>query len=192
MTFTVSDVELRGTVKISYPEFQKIPYDGLGHHLVKGVHIITPAPSTRHQEISATIHVELMKYVQKNKLGKVLASPLDVKLSKHDGYQPDIIFLTSAQEKLISPNYIDGSPTIIIEISAKASAKADYGWKKDLAEQYGVREYWVIDLTQELVEVFQLKDNKYESFAIYKKENRIKSSLIILKGFNLDVGANFP
>ena len=44
-------LSLKGTVKITYSDFQKIPYDGLGHHLVNGVHIVTPAPNTIHQNI---------------------------------------------------------------------------------------------------------------------------------------------
>ena len=81
-----SPVELRGTVKLSYEGFQKISYDGLGHHLISGVHIITPAPSIHHQKIVGRLYRLLSEFVDENQLGEVLISPIDVKFSEEDGF----------------------------------------------------------------------------------------------------------
>lgn len=94
-------VSIHGTVKITYKEFQNIPYDGLGHHLLNGVHIVTPAPSTRHQLISANIFTSLMSYVKEHQLGKVLSAPIDVKFSEFDGYQPDIVLIGKYQAEIM-------------------------------------------------------------------------------------------
>ena len=175
-------VELHGTVKLTYEEFQNIPYDGLGHHLLHGVHIVTPAPSIKHQMISAKIFTELNNFIQKKNAGVVLSAPVDVRFSVSDGYQPDIIFIDTSRLLILAENYIEGPPTVIIEITSKESATADYGWKKDLAEKYKVQEYWVIDTTYKLVEIFTFVPG---TKATYVTGDKAKSSLPILEGFTL-------
>lgn len=183
-------VSLRGTVKITYEQFQKIPYDGLGHHLVNGEHIVTPAPSTLHQEISTIIFKHLVNYIDKKKLGKIFTAPTDVKFSSYDGYQPDLIYISNDQIEIITENFIAGPPRLIIEITSKDSAKDDYGWKKDLAERYGVEEYWIIDTTYKIIEIFNFKVNKEKSTTFTKKDFVI-SNLRNFEDFKLDVGSIF-
>ena len=146
--------ELRGSVRLAYHDFQTIPYDGLGHHLLDGVHIITPAPSTYHQGISARLFKHLVNFVDERGLGKVFSAPIDVKFSEYDGYQPDMLFIRNEDGASIKEENIVGPPTLIIEITSKESSRADYGWKKEMAEKYGVKEYWVVDTTYKIVEVF--------------------------------------
>lgn len=117
----------------------------MGHHLVNGLHIVTSPPTTKHQTISADIFNSLTNFVKQRKLGKVLNAPLDVKFSELDGYQPDLLFIYNEQRGIIKDDRIEGAPSLIIEITSPDSAKDDYGWKKDLAKKYGVREYWTVD-----------------------------------------------
>lgn len=172
-------IELHGTVKLSYEDFSRIPYDGLGHHLIHGVHIITPAPGTRHQALSNFIASTLTNYILKNNLGKIFTAPIDVKFSEEDGYQPDIVYIEKEKEEIIEEKVLAGAPTLIIEISEQ-SANADYGWKKELAEKYGVKEYWVVDLKYQLTEVFELEEKRLVSKKVWKKNEEVKSNL---KGF---------
>ncbi len=180
------NLSLQGTIKISYESFQKIPYDGLGHHLVNGVHIVTPAPSTNHQVISAEIFNQLTNFVKQKNVGKVLCAPLDVKFSELDGYQPDIIFISKNQLDIIKENRIEGSPILIIEITSPDSAKDDYGWKKDLAKKFGVKEYWVVDTNYKVVQLFNFENDPERSYTFANRE-LIKSYLIEFEGFNLSI-----
>ncbi len=183
---TTKSVELHGTVKLSYEDFSRIPYDGLGHHLINGVHIITPAPGTKHQAISNYIASTLTNYILKINLGKIFTAPIDVKFSEEDGYQPDIVFIEQKKEGIIEEKIIAGPPTLIIEISDQ-SASADYGWKKDLAEKYDVKEYWVVDLKYQQTEVFELQDKKLVSKKVWKKEEGVKSNLKGLEEFKINI-----
>ena len=183
-------IEIHGTVKLDYSDFSKIPYDGLGHHLLNGVHIITPAPSTKHQTISNFISFKLTDFTLKNQLGTVFTAPIDVKFSDKDGYQPDLLFIEASKSSIIQEKIISGSPTLIIEISEE-SAQSDYGWKKNLAEQYAVQEYWVVDLKYQVTEIFALEEGKLVSKKIFKKEETIKSSLNILSNFEINLRESF-
>lgn len=184
-------VSLRGTVKLTYEQFQKIPYDGLGHHLVNGEHIVTPAPSTLHQEISTIIFKHLINYIDEKKIGKVFTAPTDVKFSSYDGYQPDLMFISNDQIEIVTENFIAGPPRLIIEITSKDSAKDDYGWKKNLAERYGVDEYWIVDTTYKLVEVFNFKIDKLKPRTFTAKDSII-SNLTNFNDFKIQVNSLFP
>ena len=154
-------LEFWGTVKLSYEEFQKIPYDGLGHHLVNGVHVITPAPTTRHQRIVGNVYEVISRFVKENNHGIAYIASIDVKFSEEDGYQPDIILLLTESVQKDKNTYIDGAPDLVVEVLSPGSVKSDYGWKKNLAEKHGVKEYWVVDPERKSVDVFSLKDQKY-------------------------------
>ncbi len=189
MTESIKTVpaELKGTVKLTYEEFQKIPYDGLGHHLLSGVHIITPAPSLLHQKVSANLHLALLSFIKENKLGEVYAAPIDVKFSEDDGYQPDLIFLSIQDLPKKTKNYVYGAPSLIIEILSPDSGKSDYGWKKNLAEKYKVAEYWIVDPGNKIIELFRLQKDKYSLFSQFNENDIVKSSLEVLKGLSIPV-----
>jgi Uma2 family endonuclease len=172
-------IELHGTVKLDYSNFSLIPYDGLGHHLLNGVHI-------KHQTISNYISFKLTDFSLKNQLGTIFTAPIDVKFSEKDGYQPDLLFIESTKLTIIQDKIISGAPTLIIEISEE-SAQSDNGWKKDLAEKYAVQEYWVVDLKYQVTEIFVLEESKLVSKGIFKKGELIKSHLKILEEFQINL-----
>ena len=80
-SITYSWKEIRASRKITYDEFQLVPYDGLGHHLVKGV------AASKHQWISSIISQSLGNFVDSKQLGRVKTAPYDVKFSEDSGYQ---------------------------------------------------------------------------------------------------------
>lgn len=185
---TPESLELYGTVKLTYEEFQRIPYDGLGHHLLEGVHIVTPAPSVKHQKLSSKLFTRLSSFVEANNSGIVLAAPVDVKFSPTDGYQPDLVFVDTTQEEILLDKYIDGAPALVIELTSPDSGRADYGWKKNMAEKFKVQEYWVVDMSYRLVEVFSFSLSLHKVFSVGEI---LVSNLPALRGFEVPVEALF-
>ncbi|NCU16693.1 Uma2 family endonuclease [Pallidibacillus pasinlerensis] len=47
----------------------------------------------------------------------------------------------------------NGSPDLIVEILSPSTAKMDKILKRNLYEEAGVKEYWIVDIQNELVEV---------------------------------------
>jgi Uma2 family endonuclease len=93
-------------------------------------------------------------------LGKVIAAPIDMVLSPHRVVQPDVAFI--AQERLgIIQRVIMGPADLVAEVVSLGGRNRDRIEKKDLYEQYGVKEYWIIDPEPETVDVLFLEAGRY-------------------------------
>ena len=185
-SITYSWKEVRAPKKITYDDFQLIPYDGLGHHLIKGVHIITPAPSSKHQWVSTKLSRLLGNFLEKNNVGEVIVAPYDVKFSEDSGFQPDLIIIEKENYKKIKQNYFDGVPLLIIEILSPGSKRNDYVWKREMAEEYKVPEYWVFNIEEKLVDLFYLEEEKYVS-KTFEKNQKLVSTLEKLQGLEIEL-----
>lgn len=94
-------------------------------------------------------------------MGKVRIAPYDVHFSKQNIFQPDIIFIASNNLKNIEPKGLVGVPDLVIEILSPGTAQKDLGEKKDVYEQYGVKEYYTIDPASKIVRSFILKGKQF-------------------------------
>lgn len=182
--------EIRAPKKLTYKEFQLIPYDGLGHHLVKGVHIITPAPGSKHQWISSIISQKLGNFIENKQIGRVITAPYDVKFSGDSGFQPDLLVIMKENYNGIKENFFEGRPLLIIEIVSPGSSKDDYVWKKEMAEEFKVPEYWVCNIEEKIVDLFYLENDKYK-YKVFRENSKLESTLKELKGFEMDLKTIF-
>lgn len=62
--------------------------------------------------------------------------------------------------KIAKKSY-NGAPDMIIKILSPATHKKDKILKKQKYEQYGVREYWIVDPETKFVDVYVLVNGKY-------------------------------
>jgi Uma2 family endonuclease len=143
------------------------------HGLIK---LMSPAPTTQHQEITGNLYGELRHMVKKHKgKCKVFVAPFDVRLPKNgereDGeintvVQPDICIVCDLSK--LDERGCLGAPDFIAEIQSPATAKYDLNEKFNLYEVSGVREYWVV-FPNEAVQVFLLQpDGKYDKGTLYE------------------------
>jgi Uma2 family endonuclease len=131
--------------KLTYEDFERFPEDGLRHEILDGVHVVTPAPFTQHQVVSARLFRKLDSFVEGGGLGKVLYAPLDVVLSEHDIVEPDLLFVATDRLFIVQEKNVQGAPDLVIEILSKGTRRRDLGDKREIYERSGVREYWVLD-----------------------------------------------
>src|ERR1051325_512052 len=66
--------------------------------LWEGQLIMSPAPSFYHQKIALRFYKALDAWVTEQQAGEVIASPIDMVLSRHQTAQPDVAFI--AKERL--------------------------------------------------------------------------------------------
>src|SRR5712691_1834910 len=103
---------------------------------------MSPAPSFFHQEIVFRFHLALHNWVAERQLGKVISAPIDMVLSPHRVPQPDVAFV--AKERLsIIQRAIMGPADLVAEVISLGARNRDRVDKRDLYEQYGVKEYWL-------------------------------------------------
>ncbi len=173
----------------TYQDYLDLPDDGKRYEIIDGELIMSPAPYTIHQQVSANIIEELIPFVKKNKNGKVLYSPIDVVRSKTNVFQPDILFVSKENLPIIQEKNINGAPDLIIEILSAATGYYDLIEKKEIYEKFGVKEYWIVDPKKQWVEIFWNEKNKFKSIRRLEKTGILKSNL--LKEFEISLETIF-
>src|SRR2546425_3962560 len=122
--------------------------------------IMPPAPSFDHQEIVLRFYRRLYQWVSKRKLGKVVTAPIDMVLSPHRAMQPDVAFIAKDRLDIIR-RAIHGPVDLAVEVISLGNRNRDRIEKRDLYEQYGVKEYWIIDPEAHTVELLYLEEGRY-------------------------------
>ncbi len=128
--------------------------------LSRGRLIITPAPTPEHQEISSKLHLLVGNFVLSNNLGKVCYSPLDVRLWQDTIRQPDIVFMSNEHKDRIGEQYW-GVPDLVMEILSESTEKQDRTDKFSEYEKAGILEYWIVDPSERVIEVYVLAQKAY-------------------------------
>lgn len=160
--------------------------------LIKGkVFEMSPAPRTYHQEISINLAAEI-RFFLKKKNCKVFAAPYDVRLPNNPNDPNDKIYTVIQPDICVicDLNKIDelgckGAPDLIVEILSPSSVKNDLENKFELYQENGVCEYWIIYPGENIIEVFDLYDDKYELRGKYFRFNTITSK--VLPDFTVDL-----
>jgi Uma2 family endonuclease len=67
---------------------------------------------------------------------------------------------------------------LVVEIVSPDSGIADRRRKFAVYERYGVKEYWIVDQDEELVEVYLLETGSYVRAAVYAKEETVTSEAV--------------
>jgi len=167
---------MQTAIKFNYQDYLQLPEDKR-YEIIDGDLFMVPSPNEAHQRILLTLSTTLLNYVKKNKLGYIYCAPFDVLFSEEDIAQPDIIFVTNENRKIITKDNIKGAPDLLVEILSPSTSKRDMGIKKKLYARHGVREYWIIDPEREMVDVFSLKGREFESKR-YGVQDCLSSSVI--------------
>jgi len=87
-------------------------------------------------------------------------------LSTKDQVVPDVAVVRN--HDILMPAGIFGVPDLIVEVLVFASARFDRGYKKQLYQAHGVKEYWIADAKSKSIEVYLLGDEgKYRFDGVY-------------------------
>jgi Uma2 family endonuclease len=150
-----------GQVVLNYKDYAALPSDGRRYEIHEGELSVTPAPGTRHQEVSGNLLVALHTHVKARGLGKVFAAPIDVILSDISIVQPDLIYVASDSLGVVSSRGIEGAPTLVVEILSPSTIQIDRHTKLQLYARYGVLYYWIVDPEARLIEAYRLEAGSY-------------------------------
>ena len=85
---------------------------------------------------------------------------------KDHQYMPDIIVVCNPN--IVKENGVHGVPDLVVEILSKSTAKRDKIDKFRKYEQYGVKEYWIVDPFIKSVDVYLLKEGKFHHDNTYQ------------------------
>lgn len=143
-----------------------------------------PSPDVDHHDSSLGLLRSLDTWVRSHDLGKVFMAPFDMVLAPRQVVQPDILFVSKARLNLIK-GVLRGPADLAVEILSPGSHKRDRIHKRDLYEQHGIKEYWIVDREAGTVEVFFLTSGEYKLVGRWRRGEVAKSRII--KGFSIPV-----
>jgi len=188
-------VPAAGKVKkyYTYDDYLKID-DGNRYELIEGELVLTPSPGTLHQIVAGNVFMLLNISVRKDNAGKVIFAPLDVVLdetAKHNTFQPDIVFISKDRLSIIEETRINGAPDLVVEVLSPATIKRDRGKKSRRYLQSGVREYWLVDPREKLLEVFVPGEKDWQRTGVYEEGEDELIISKVLPGLEIKAGDVF-
>ena len=155
--YVVFTIDPKATYTVE--DYMELP-EGAPFELLNGKLTYMPSPKDFHQAVSLNLATALHVFVRKNKLGIIREAPFDVHLSKKNIFQPDILFLSNDRKER-RKDWIYGAPDLVVEIISKGREKIDRKTKFKQYEKHGVLEYWLIDLAEKTVEVYEPETGKF-------------------------------
>jgi len=143
----------------TWEDVLRMPDDGNRYEFIGGRLYVTPAPVTRHQRISKRLQVDLMRVLEDAGHGEVFHAPFLVEFpGTLDRVQPDILFVSDERREIIGEKQVLGAPDLVVEILSPSTAHRDRGIKLDLYARRGVRQYWIVDPVEDVVDVWRFAD----------------------------------
>ena len=154
----MSTMQTQQTPK-TWEDVLRMPDDGNRYEFIGGRLYVTPAPAIRHQRVSKRLQAALMRMLEDAGRGEVFYAPFLVEFpGTGDRVQPDLIFVSDERREIIGEKQVLGAPDLVVEILSPSTAHRDRGIKLDLYARSGVRQYWIVDPVEDVVDVWRFGD----------------------------------
>jgi Uma2 family endonuclease len=173
---------------LSWPEGERI-------ELIRGVpYAMSPAPRREHQRIVSSIHGQIYQGLRDAPC-EIYPAPFDVKLSDDaEDHQPTVVqpdLTVVCDPGKLTEQGMTGPPDLVIEIVSPDSGFHDRSRKFDLYRDSGVREYWIVDPDERVVEVYRLEvDGSYRRVGAFGGSDTVTAG--ITEGIAIDLAEVFP
>lgn len=118
--------------------------------LIYGTFYESPNRSVLHQTVLLGLATRMYE-VARSTRAWVFFAPLDVHLFDHSVVQPDIMYISAVNRRIIKER-IEGVPDLVAEILSPGMAGRDRELKLRLYAQAGVPEYWIVDPTERQID----------------------------------------
>jgi len=128
--------------------------------------IVVHSPALdKHNSAVLLLAMLLNVFVTERNLGTVRAEKALVELTRNS-YEPDICYFGPAKAATITPDSLYyPAPDLVVEVLSKSTAKNDRQIKFEDYATHGVAEYWLVDPTRQIIEIFTL-DADTEAYAL--------------------------
>lgn len=124
--------------------FQFAPEDRKAE-LISGILLMPPPANDLHEDRRGFLLAVLRASVRHRRLGIVLGSRTAVHLQTGENYEPDVLFVSAERANIVRREGVFGAPDLVIELLSPGTANYDWGIKRRVYAQSGVRELWLID-----------------------------------------------
>ncbi len=124
-------------------DLDRLPDDGNTYELVDGELLVTPAPSTGHEELATELMAILVPYVLAQRLGRV-RMPRSVVQTQGSQVEPDLMVRPATPSRPQTWAEMP-TPSLVVEIASRTTRRRDNEQKRSFYLRIGVAEYWIVD-----------------------------------------------
>ncbi|MBC7814895.1 MAG: Uma2 family endonuclease [Burkholderiales bacterium] len=162
-------------IRMTLAEFKAMPETSGFVEFIAGEVIVSPTPKYPHQQSVAKIHLYLDGL---DLAGEIVLSPMDVYFGE-DALEPDVFWvMPGGRCQLGEDGYWYGAPDLVVEVASPSTVYRDRGRKFEIYEEYGVREYWLVDTDARFIEVYALVDGRFERKGVFGKGTEFTSAVL--------------
>jgi Uma2 family endonuclease len=172
--------------RMTAAEFEALPDSEQMVELIEGALIVSPPPIPRHQRVVGHTFV-LLRQIAPN--GEVFIAPIEVYLDEHNIPQPDVLWVAEGSQCVVTEKRLEGAPDMVVEVFSPGTIKKDRKDKFLVYQQFGVREYWMIDADEEYIEVYRLENGVFVRQGVFEPGETFESA--VLGGKSVEVGKVF-
>ncbi len=128
-----------------------LPNDGNRYEIVDGELFVTPAPANVHQQACLELLLLLAPYAKFVGID-VLMAPVDVTFTDRRTVQPDVLALPRTADGRHAETFADvGVLLLAVEVLSPYSQTRDLYIKRDLYQEQGVPDYWIVDCDKRVI-----------------------------------------
>lgn len=160
-------------------EFWQLPEppDRSKLELIAGVLFMSPPPEYTHDYVVKRLNrVLTLHLVGVGDNGSLLLPRAAIWTSKRTYLEPDLFYVSAELEARLDPKRRD-TADLVIEVISPGSAMYDRNTKADTYGALGVRELWLIDETEQTVEVRRQTGTGFDDGRTFSRGEQVESAI---------------
>ncbi len=135
--------------KYTYEDYAAKP-DDEKWELIDGVlYQMAAGASARHQEVSENLGDLIGDHTRRRRLGRLYRPRFDLILPGETAVEPDLMFVSAARRRIITPRGCEGPPDLVVEVLSPSNPHHDLERKRELYARHGVPEYLILEPYEE-------------------------------------------
>jgi Uma2 family endonuclease len=174
--------------RLTYEDYVGFP-EGERWEVIDGEAFVVPSPNRRHQLIAGEIYRQTANHLKVHGGGEVYIAPFDVVLDPSDILQPDVVFIAAQDLGVLTDANVWGTPTWVVEVLSPSHPERDKRLKLQRYERFGVPEYWIVDPSEDTVEIHRLSAGSYGMPTVVRPPGQ--ASPLLPEGLALDLREAF-
>ncbi|NJN57199.1 MAG: Uma2 family endonuclease [Leptolyngbyaceae cyanobacterium SL_5_9] len=168
-------------VRWTTADLDLLPDNGTRYEIIDGELFITRAPRWSHQKVADNICAALNRWSDETGLGEATTTP-GIIFSDADNVIPDVVWASKERLAMLldEAEHLTGAPELIVEVLSPGenNERRDREIKLKLYATQGVREYWIVDLQLQQVQVYRQQQATLQLAATLFADDEISSSLL--------------